>query len=135
MDLLLLVAQCNPGDTINLSTMTITSKSFLQGLSRWWHAQSRRKLIERLEGAVELYRKQPAQSPVSTEALITGLTSLILTYNKDTEITERLRHLIELLEMKSYHGVARWGYIETSLSNRKGLRVALPANYISKIIH
>ena len=107
MNILFLVAQCVPGDTINLTTMTIVHKSLISGIKRWLTSENRYQLLDNIENAscefpteVDMNlitigdREKYVKYYYLIHRIISGLTSLILTYSNDEEIILRLRRLI-----------------------------------------
>lgn len=104
MELLSLVSQCTPGDTINLTSMTIVHKSLMSGIKRWLSSENRSHLIDSIENARKEFPiincklvtyVDHIEYYYLIDRIINGLLSLGFTYINDEEITLRLRKLID----------------------------------------
>jgi hypothetical protein len=102
--MLKLLSDLKPGDTINVSTMSIVNhNSYFTSLKRWVFNENRHKTLIEIENSITdvLYSlKSKFNMPLFQELLksSTGLQSLLLTYNGDEVSMFRLMKCIKIIE-------------------------------------
>jgi hypothetical protein len=102
--MLKLLADLNPGDTINVSTMSIVKhNSYYTSIKRWVFSENRHKTLIQIENSISdalFSLKSKFNMPLFQELLksSTGLQSLLITYHGDEVSMFRLMKCIKIIE-------------------------------------